>query len=161
MSDVIVPHSVVTLPNRLKMASHPKWLYASAWLEKPEDSRRYDEVNFHEAPDLVLNASLPSIPVRMDKATLTFMRSRNVSYAWEQYMHEDTGQWRVRITGIHVDTATGDATAVRMSWDEFLPRFLSQIRQYRFDDEVSDDDDDEEEDKKPRRSRLQPAKRGK
>ena len=154
MSDTaaIVPSTVVTLPNRLSNASHPKWLYASAWLEKPEDSRRYDEVNFVEAPDLVITSSAPPIPVRMDRATLTFLRSRNVSYAWEQYMHEDTGQWRVRITDIHIDKATGGDTAVHLSWDEFLPRFLSQIRNYQFEDEIEDSDDEEEEEIK-RKSR--------
>jgi len=146
--------AVMTLPNTLKDAANAKWLYASAWLAKPEDSMRYGNCNFVEAPPLLLDASLPPIPVRIDLATLTFTRSRQMSYAWERFAHEDSGEWRLRITGINIDRSTGDSSRVDMGWFDFLARYTADTQQFTFEDEQreagmsdesSDDDDEEEE----------------
>ena len=142
------------MPNTLHAASHPRWLYASAWLATPEDSMRYGNCNFVEAPALVLDASLPPIPVRIDLATLTYARSRQLSYAWERYQHEDTGQYRVRITGINIDRSTGNPErAVTLGWLDFLARYTSDTHQFTFADETMAAGDEEEDKRSARRRR--------
>jgi hypothetical protein len=154
--------NVLRLENTLVRAMTRSHLLVSAWLVNPDDASRYgnDICQFMKAPPFFYHPDMPPIPVRIDRATLTFARSRQISYEWELYLDEASGKQRPRITHLNIDMSTGDETRVSgLSWLDFLGRYTSQSRYYTFADEeariteLSDDDDDEEEETKPRRKK--------
>jgi hypothetical protein len=156
-----LPSMTLRLDNSLSRAENATFLFVSAWATTPDETMRYDNCHFVPAMPLRLNSALPPIAVRCDMATLTFMRTRKYAYEWEQYKHDASGQWRVRITAMLIDESSGDTTRVTLPFDEFLPRYQSDSRYHTYADELvdSDDDDDDEEDeeetKQPARRRIE------
>jgi len=133
--------AIERLPNTLVNAHHARWLYASAWLTSPERSLEYRECNFVEAPPLLYEGK--PIPVRIDKASATYTRSRLMTYDWEPYVHEDTHAVRLRITAILVrrnEPPRTNEPLVELPLSIFLERYLVPYDTTVIIDEDSDDD---------------------
>jgi hypothetical protein len=157
------------LSNTLKFVEHPKYLVVSAWMRTPDDALRFNNCFFKQANPLAIerdDGEAPFIvPVYMDEATLTYLRSRVYTYTWQPYIHSidgsrfqafkttDTGQTvltkpppdevlaehvverRAWITSIYVDMTSGDASRVDLSFIDFLQRYQAQSKHYTLDDD--------------------------
>ena len=127
------------LPNKLKdvRVAEPR-LFVSAWATSTDDTLRWSNTQFVQGPNLQLTDDL-WLPVKLDRATANYVRSRNMAYVWEQYLAESTDgkpEWRIRITDIEFDSSSGDETRVDLEWDDFFQRYVGNARPFRFDDEL-------------------------
>ena len=114
------------------------YLLLSVWLKKPEDAMRFDNVNFEEAPPFVLPSG-QRVACRVDRATQTFLRARQVIYGHRMFRHDPTGTEFPKITSLKFNdnyiVANAPEPPVEFELREFLERYLSSSRMYSFEGE--------------------------
>ena len=135
---------VLVLPNTLADTYTPNRILVSGWLRELGEQEAYDNCAFVSRPPdsppalVFMNGGGPGkhtgIAVAMDKATLTFVRSRPIAYTSASRRDADTGLFRYYITELRIDLdakpPAGAEPVIAFGWAEFLRRYLAQSRKH-------------------------------
>ena len=130
------------LKNELQNAQDARFLLVSLWMHDPEMHKLYHKFAFRESRlPLVVAPELPPIPVFVDPCTDRFLQDKAVEYVWEPYLHESSGQRRVRITHVRIGRAVGgSSSAIVEDWVSFQAKFLDYHRKRAGDPESEEDE---------------------
>lgn len=138
--------NTLVIENTLSNIEPTKFLFISAWMRDPNESLKYRDFGFRETAPLVVDEHPNPLPVRVDPATMEYLRSRRVRYRAQMYAHPESGTGRIRITHLEVsDVDMLDAGApkpITDDWNTFLERFLAfhQCDENRVEEESDDEE---------------------
>ena len=131
-----------TLVNARPRAGQPQRLFVSLWLQSPGQASDWRDVHWCMGPALALEG-MPTerpVPVLVDTATMTFLRSRSVSYRGTMKPEPPAGERPVithLVVANSVDTTATYGAPIDLPLAEFLRRYLAERRVHTTD--VADD----------------------
>ena len=146
----------IELANTLAHFEGTSTLYFSLWMDAIDDATPYRDLWPRRAESLQLDQDVypEPLPVSIDSASLTYLRSRRIEYLPQAYRSEaHGGQVRVRIRAVRAARHAVDSQGVELPLAEFLERYLAQRRlpEGESDDEDEDEDDDNSDEHVKRR----------
>jgi len=129
----------LVLKNTLESCVGKHFLFVSAWMRDPNEMHTYYDFHFREVDPLECppNVCPTPIPVRVDPATMEFLRSRRVTYLWKPYHHKESDTQRVKITALRVEPVAALGANEPAPISDELPVFLERfLNAHRKPDEV-------------------------